>query len=37
MMAQINSGVAADEALASAKGTYGRFDEAVKTVNPRQD
>jgi hypothetical protein len=37
MMAQINNGVTADEALANSKGTYGRFDEAVKTVNPRQD
>jgi len=37
MMAQINNGVTSDEALANSKGTYGRFDEAVKTVNPRQD
>lgn len=35
MMAEVNAGVAAEKAMQSAKGTYGRFEEAVKTVNPR--
>lgn len=37
MMAEINTGVPADEAMSLAKGSYGRFDEAVTFVNPRQD
>ncbi|MUK44727.1 hypothetical protein GNP79_06160 [Aliivibrio fischeri] len=37
MMADIGKGISADEALKSAKGTYGRFSEAVKTVDPRQE
>jgi NifU-like protein involved in Fe-S cluster formation len=37
MMAEINKGVPADEAMSLAKGSYGRFDEAVTFVNPRQD
>lgn len=37
MMQDISKGIPADEALKSASGTYGRFAEAVKTVNPRQE
>lgn len=37
MMADIGNGVPADEALKAASGTYGRFSEAVKTVDPRQE
>ncbi|XDF79526.1 iron-sulfur cluster assembly scaffold protein [Aliivibrio fischeri] len=37
MMADIGKGISADEALKGAKGTYGRFSEAVKTVYPRQE
>ncbi|WP_063663157.1 iron-sulfur cluster assembly scaffold protein [Aliivibrio fischeri] len=37
MMADIGKGISADEALKGAKGTYGRFSEAVKTVDPRQE
>lgn len=37
MMADISKGVSADDALKSASGTYGRFADAVKTVNPRQE
>jgi len=35
MMDQITKGVDANEALKKATGTYGRFAEAVKTINPR--
>lgn len=35
MMEMINSGVDPKEALAKSTGTYGRFAEAVKTINPR--
>lgn len=37
MMTDISKGVPAEEALKSASGIYGRFSEAVKTVNPRQE
>ena len=37
MMEQIAKGVAADAALAKCTGTYGRFAEAVKTINPRHE
>lgn len=37
MMEDISKGIPADEALKSASGTYGRFAEALKTVNPRQE
>ncbi|MCW8348613.1 hypothetical protein MD535_21735 [Vibrio sp. ZSDZ65] len=37
MMAEVNNGSSADQAMKSAKGTYGRFDEATTTVNPRQN
>ena len=35
MMDLISKGVDAGEALEKATGTYGRFDDAVKTINPR--
>ncbi|MDA3798913.1 MAG: hypothetical protein PF692_07525 [Kiritimatiellae bacterium] len=35
MMELIEKGTDANEALAQSTGTYGRFDEAVKTINPR--
>ncbi len=35
MMDLITKGTAPDEALATASGTYGRFADAVKTINPR--
>ena len=35
MMDQIAKGVDANEALKKATGTYGRFTDAVKTINPR--
>jgi NifU-like protein involved in Fe-S cluster formation len=37
MMEQIAKGVDANEALAKCTGTYGRFAEAVKTINPRHE
>ena len=37
MMEQIAKGVEAAEALAKCTGTYGRFAEAVKTINPRHE
>lgn len=36
MMAAIARGEPTEQALASAKGTYGRFSEAVRTVDPRR-
>lgn len=36
MMADIERGIPADEAMQNAVGVYGRFDEAVMTINPRQ-
>ncbi len=35
MLDLIAKGVDANEALAKTTGTYGRFDDAVKTINPR--
>ena len=35
MMESIKQGTEAAQALADATGTYGRFDEAVKTIDPR--
>lgn len=35
-MLLIQEGEAADKALQAASGTYGRFDEARKIINPRQ-
>jgi NifU-like protein involved in Fe-S cluster formation len=37
MMELINKGTDANEALATSTGTYGRFDDAVKTINPRTE
>jgi NifU-like protein involved in Fe-S cluster formation len=37
MMESIQKGVDAAEALKKATSTYGRFDEAVKTINPRHE
>ena len=37
MMEAIAKGVEAGEALKKATSTYGRFDEAVKTINPRHE
>ncbi len=35
MMEWITDGMGADEALKKASGTYGQFNDAVKTINPR--
>ncbi len=35
MMGHIADGLSADEALKKASGTYGRFQDAAKTINPR--
>jgi NifU-like protein involved in Fe-S cluster formation len=35
MMENIQKGMDANEALKKASGSYGRFDDAVKTINPR--
>ena len=37
MMAAIKKGVDAGQALQDASGTYGRFAEAVKTIDPRKE
>lgn len=37
MMASIRKGVDANEALAKAKGSYGRFAEAAKYIDPRHE
>lgn len=37
MMENIEKGVDANEALKGATGTYGRFADAVKTINPRHE
>ncbi len=37
MMELINKGTDANEALEKATGTYGRFADAVKTINPRHE
>jgi hypothetical protein len=37
MMAKIKKGTDPGEALAQASGTYGRFAEAVKTIDPRHE
>ncbi|MGF1692671.1 iron-sulfur cluster assembly scaffold protein [Photobacterium kagoshimensis] len=36
MMASVEKGVPAEEAMVDATGVYGRFSEAVTTINPRQ-
>jgi NifU-like protein involved in Fe-S cluster formation len=35
MMEAIDKGIDANEAMEKASGKYGRFDDAVKTINPR--
>lgn len=37
MMEMIQKGMDANEALAKATATYGRFDEAARTINPRHE
>jgi NifU-like protein involved in Fe-S cluster formation len=37
MMEFVDKGMDADEALAKATGTYGRFDEAIRTITPRHE
>ena len=37
MMRMIADGLTADEALKKASGTYGRFDEGVRIIDPRKD
>lgn len=37
MMEMVGKGQEANEALKKATGTYGRFDEAVKVINPRHE
>ncbi len=37
MMASIKKGVDANQALKDASGTYGRFQDAVKTIDPRKE
>jgi hypothetical protein len=36
-MDAIKKGIDPGQALADATGTYGRFDEAVKTIDPRKE
>jgi len=36
-MDAVKKGVDAGRALADATGTYGRFDDAVKTIDPRKE
>ena len=37
MMDNIKAGIDPKEAIEKASGTYGRFDEAVKTIDPREE
>ena len=37
MMEMIHKGTDANEALSKATGSYGRFEEAVRTINPRHE
>jgi hypothetical protein len=37
MMSAIKKGTDPAQALADATGRYGRFDEAVKTIDPRKE
>ena len=37
MMENIKKGIDAMEAIEQASGTYGRFDEAVKKIDPREE
>ena len=36
MMNSIKNGINVDDAIKNASGTYGRFDEAVKVIDPRE-
>ena len=36
MMQNIKAGIEPMEAIEKASGKYGRFDEAVKTIDPRE-
>jgi len=36
-MEMIHKGTDANEALAKATGSYGRFNEATRTINPRHE
>ena len=36
-MEMINSGMSANEAINKATGTYGRFEEGIKFINPREE
>ena len=36
-MDMIKKGISAEEAMEKATGQYGRFDDAVRTVDPRQE
>ena len=37
MIKKIKNGISAEEAFESSIGTYGRFDEAVKFIDPRSE
>ncbi|WP_270421606.1 iron-sulfur cluster assembly scaffold protein [Acidaminococcus massiliensis] len=37
MMEMINSGMSANEAINKAMGTYGRFEEGIRFINPRKE
>ena len=37
MLEKIKKGISADEALKMSTGTYGRFDDAVKYIDPREE
>jgi hypothetical protein len=37
VMEMVQKGIDANEAIKKATGTYGRFDEATKYVNPRHE
>ena len=37
MMDMVKKGMDANEAMAKATGSYGRFDEAVKVIDPRHE
>jgi NifU-like protein involved in Fe-S cluster formation len=37
MMENIKKGISPEEAIEKASGTYGRFDEAVKKIDPREE
>ncbi len=36
-MDNIKAGIAPEEAIEKASGKYGRFDEAVKKIDPRKE